>query len=159
MRPVGSPETLEERRIEAVALLDQGYAPVEVARKFGVDRRSVRRWKASQKKKGKAGLKAVPAPGRPSRLDSRKKGKLRELILQGAQAGGFATELWTCPRIAQVIWREFKVHYHVDHVSRLLHSMGFSPQKPERRALERDEKAIRRWVKVDWPEIKKKPKN
>jgi transposase len=66
--------------------------------------------------------------------------------------------LWTCPRVAQVIRREFGVRYHVDHIGRLLRSLGFTPQKPERRARERDESAIQRWVKQDWPRIKKTPR-
>ncbi len=159
MRPTGSPEALETRRFKAITLLEEGYQPVEVAQKLGVDRRSVRRWKASNRKKGLLALKAKPSPGRPSRLISEDKEKLRQEILKGAQAKGFATDLWTCPRIADLIHREFKVRYHVDHICRLLHSLGFSPQKPERRALERDEKSIRRWVKVQWPKVKKKPKN
>ena len=63
--------------------------------------------------------------------------------------------LWTCARVAQVIDREFGVTYHADHVGRLLHSLGFTPQKPRRRARERDEEAIERWRRVDWPRIKK----
>jgi transposase len=157
MRPSGSPAELENRRFEAIALLEKGYQPVEVARKLGVDRRSVRRWKASKKTRGLLALKAKPSPGRPSWLESQQKEKLRNKILQGAKASGFVTDLWTCPRVAEVIHRQFKVRYHVDHVSRLLHSLGFSPQRPERKALERNEKGIRRWVKVRWPDVKKKP--
>jgi transposase len=159
MRPSGSPAVLENRRYEAIALLEEGYQPVEVAKRLGVDRRSVRRWKASKTKKGLAALKAKPSPGRPSQLQSKQKEKLRQIILRGAEANGFTTALWTCPRIAELIHRKFGVRYHVDHVSRLLHSLGFSPQKPERRAIERDEKGIRRWTKVHWPKIKKKPEN
>lgn len=159
MRPLGSPAQLENRRYEAIALLEEGYQPVEVAKRLGVDRRSVRRWKASKIKKGLSALKAKPSPGRPSQLESEDKDKLRQKILKGAKTCGFPTELWTCPRVAELIRREFGVRYHVDHISRLLHSLGFSPQRPERRAMERDEKGIRRWVKVRWPDVKKKLKN
>jgi len=159
MRPTGSPSQLENRRYEAVALLEEGYQPVEVAKRLGVDRRSVRRWKASKIKKGFSALKAKPSPGRPSQLQSKQKDRLRQKILKGAKVCGFPTELWTCPRVAELIRREFGVQYHVDHVSRLLHSLGFSPQKPERRAMERDEEGIRRWVKGRWPNVKKKPAN
>ena len=157
MRPSGSPEALERRRRRAVDLLDRGYAPVDVARRLGVDRRTVRRWKAAYHRHGIDGIAARPGPGRPSKLDDGLRQQLVQLLLRGAQAAGYPTDLWTCPRVAGVIGRRFGVHYHVDHVGRLLHALGFSPQKPQRRARERDEEAIQRWICQDWPRIKKKP--
>ena len=159
MRPLGSPVRLEQRRVEAIRLLEKGFGPVEVARKVGVERRSVRRWKATYRKWGREGLKAKPAPGRPPKLDGHRKRRLESCLLRGARAAGFPTELWTCPRVAQLIRRKFGIQYHVDHISRLLHAMGWSPQRPERRARERDERAIQRWVKGEWPRLKKKPAN
>lgn len=157
MRPTGSPEELEHRRTRAIELLAQGLAPVEVAHMVGVDRRSVRRWNASYRRRGKAALKAKAAPGRPSALDEKARRRVEQILLKEATAAGFPTDLWTCPRVAQVIERRFGVAYHVDHVGRLLHGLGWSPQKPERRAVERDEDEIRRWVKQDWPKVKKTP--
>ena len=156
MRPAGTPETLERRRHKAVALLAEGWSPVEVARHVHVDRRSVRRWRAAHDRDGPRGVASRPAPGRPSKLDAKARRRLEQLLLKGARASGFPTELWTCPRVGEVIRRTFDVEYHVDHLGRLLRSLGWSPQKPERQARERDEAAIRRWVKVDWPRIKKK---
>jgi len=156
MRPFGSPEELERRRVQAIGLLKEGLTPVEVARRLGVDRRSVRRWRAAHEESGKLGVAARPASGRPPKLEAPARAKLEKRLLEGPLACGFATDLWTCPRVAQLIRREFGVRYHVDHVGRLLGSMGWSPQKPERRARERDEEAIRRWTKRDWPGIKKK---
>jgi len=146
---------LEQRRHRGIALLKEGYPPVEVARRMGVDRRSVRRWNAAYRKQGKAGIQARPAPGRPPALDAKGKKRLEKLLLKGAKSAGFATDLWTCPRVAQVIWDRFEVDYHVDHIGRLLHGLGFSPQKPTRRAIERDEGGIQRWIKEDWPRVKK----
>lgn len=157
MRPSGSPEELERRRTRAIELLARGLAPVEVAHMVGVDRRSVRRWKASHRHRGKAALKAKPASGRPPALDPKARLRVEHILLKGAAAAGFPTDLWTCPRVAHVIERRFGVSYHVDHVGRLLHGLGWSPQKPERRAVERDEDEIRRWVKQDWPKVKKTP--
>ena len=157
MRPHGSPAQLEQRRLHALVLLEQGLSPVDVGRRLGVDRRSVRRWKAAARHGGAARLKAIPAPGRPPKLDRRAQRRLARHLLRGAQAAGFPTDLWTCPRVATVIRREFGVRYHADHVGRLLRSLGWSPQKPERRARERDEPAIRRWLQTEWPRIKKKP--
>jgi transposase len=156
MRPSGSPEELQRRRLRAVELLEEGYEPVEVARIVGVDRRSVRRWKSAYRKKGVASLVAHAASGRPPKLGPAQTRQLERELLRGAQAAGFATDLWTCPRVEWLIEQRFGVRYHVDHVCRLLHNLGWSPQKPARRALERDEDRIQRWVKHDWPAIKKK---
>lgn len=157
MRPSGSPQELERRRFRGLALLREGLSPVEVARRVGVDRRSVRRWKASVRGRGTRALAARPASGRPQRLSAENRRRLEKDLLRGAQAAGFETELWTCPRVAQWIARRFHVRYHPDHVCRLLHSLGWSPQKPQRRAIERDEKAVRHWMRHTWAAIKKKP--
>ncbi len=157
MRPFGSPAELERRRLRALDLLKEGFLPVEVARRVGVDRRSVRRWRASFEAEGRSGLKARPVPGRPTKLTEAQRTRLTKAIVRGALAHGFPTDLWTCPRIADLIERKFGVAYHVDHVGRLLHALGFSPQKPERRARERDEEAIETWVRTVWPRVKKKP--
>lgn len=159
MRPFGSPMVLEQRRLQAISLLNKGFAPVEVSRQVGVDRRSVRRWKAAYRRKGSQALKAKPIPGRPPKLAANQRKRLERYLLRGPCAAGFSTELWTCPRITALIQNKFKVHYHVDHVGRLLHSLGWSPQKPERRAIERDEQAIKNWVRYKWPRIKKKLNN
>ena len=157
MRPKGSPAELERRRLRALSLLEQGLQPVEVAQRIGVDRRSVRRWKAAARRNGPKALQALAAPGRPPKLAARHRPRLQRILLRGAQAAGFANDLWTCPRITQLIERHFKVRYHADHVGRLLHSLGWSVQRPVRRARERDEPLIERWVKGQWPRIKKKP--
>lgn len=157
MRPSGTPHELEERRLRAIRLLEEGFSPVEVARQIGVDRRSVRRWKAASRKGGAEAVAAKPASGRPRRLTARDLTRLRRMLLKGAQAAGLPTELWTCPRVAWVIQRQFGVQYHPAHVSRLLHGLGFSPQKPTRRALERDEERIQAWIDQDWPRVKKTP--
>lgn len=158
MRPTGSPRQLEQRRQRAIELLNTGHQPVDVARMLGVDRRSVRRWNAAYRKAGECGLKARPAPGRPPKLNGRQRKQLEQALLKGAKTAGFSSDLWTCPRVAQLIQQRFQVRYHVNHIGRLLHSLGWSPQKPQRRALERDERRIQRWIKEDWAGIKKKPR-
>ena len=155
MRPVGSPQELERRRRRAIELIRQGHTPVEVARMVGCDRRSVRRWKAAYRRHGSAGVGARPILGRPARMDAKAKQRLEKTLLRGAKAAGFPTDLWTCPRVAHVIEERFGIRYHVDHIGRLLHALGWSAQQPERRAVERDEPEIRRWVKQRWPRIKK----
>jgi transposase len=157
MRPTGSPDELEHRRLRALELLGEGLLPHEVAKRVGVDRRSVRRWKAAARIGGDKAVRARPAPGRPTRLSVKDKRKLEGLLLKGPLAAGFGTDLWTCPRVAELIEQRFGVQYHVDHVGRLLHDLGWSPQKPARRAIERDEEQIRRWVREDWQRVKKTP--
>jgi transposase len=137
-------------------LLDQGYSQAEVARMMKVDARSVRRWKAARQSGGKKALRAVPASGRPPKLTEPQRQQLEKQLLRGASAAGFPTDLWTCPRVAEHIQRTFGLRYHVDHIGRLLHAMNWSPQKPTRKAVERDEEGIRQWVKQTWPAIKKK---
>ncbi len=133
MRPSSSPHDLERRRVRAVTLLKQGLAPVEVARRLGVDRRSVRRWRASYERGGATALAAKRAPGRPPRLDHRDKRILAHTLAQGARAvGWYSTDLWTRSRVREVLEYRFDIKYHADHIGRLLRSMGWRYQKPER---------------------------
>lgn len=157
MRPAGSPQALQRRRERAMQLLDEGYQPHEVASMVKADRRSVRRWRAACRQQGTQALQARPAPGRPSKLTDGDKARLEELLLKGAVAAGYPTDLWTCARIAETITAQFGVQYHTDHIGRLMRALGWSVQKPTRRALERDEAAIATWVRTDWPRVKKTP--
>jgi len=157
MRRKGSPEELERRRYRAMELLADGHDAGEVARRVGVDRRSVRRWKAAHREGGDRALSAKPVSGRPPKLTAGQTEELESLLLAGPEAAGFDTDLWTCPRVRDLIRSRFGVRYHVDHIGRLLRSLGWSPQRPQRRAVERDEERIHGWIKNDWPRIKKKP--
>ncbi len=157
MRPHGSPADLEARRRRAVALLDKGLGVREVARQIGCSPMSVSRWRAEVRARGPDALRPKPAPGRPPRVTARQRAKLLTLLLKGATAHGFSTDLWTLPRVAEVIARTFGVRYHPAHVWKILRGEGWSCQKPERRARERDEAAIQRWRTERWPHIKKRP--
>jgi transposase len=148
---------LETRRRRAVALLDKGHRVTEVARIIGCAHSSVVRWRDAVAEDGPAGLAPRPVPGCPAKLTARQRERIPKLLLRGALAWGFRTDLWTTPRIAAVIQRTFGVRYHPTHVGRLLAALDWSCQKPERRALERNEPAIAQWKRVIWPRIKKKP--
>lgn len=156
MRIPGTPAELEARRRRAAALLDQGLGVNDVARRVGASSSSVSRWKTALRKRGPAGLKAKPHPGRKPRLRPADKRRLLTLLKKGAVAAGYINDLWTCRRVAHLIGRTFGVWYDPDHVWKILHALDWSPQKPEPRARERDEKAIERWRKRDWPRLKKK---
>jgi len=155
MRPKGSAAQLEARRRRAVSLLQEGLGIREVARQVGSSPSSVKRWKEMKKAGGSAALAAKPHPGRPPRLSAKQKEKLLRLLLQGASAHGYAGQLWTLPRVAAVIQKHFGVRYHPAHVWKLLRRCGWSAQKPQRRARERDEAEIERWRRARWPHIKK----
>jgi len=133
-----------------------GRGTTEVALRLAVDPRSVRRWKAAYRRRGEAAIVARCAGGRPSKLTSRQRQALQRRLLEGAKANGFPTERWTCPRIAELIERRYGVIYHVDHLPRLLRSLGFSCQSSTRRAIRRGEQANARWVAKDRRRIKRK---
>ena len=157
MRPQGSPAALERRRVQAIELLARDVPVHAVAARLGVDRRSVRRWKRTFRRHGRAGLQARPAPGRPSRLTARQRQQLVRAILAGPEAAGYRTALWTCRRIAQWVRDRFGVSYHPDHIGRLLRACGLTPQRPQRQAKERDDQRIRAWVHTEWTRVKKTP--
>jgi transposase len=148
---------LERRRLEAVRLHGRGFKPSRIAQQLGATRQSVNRWLRGFRRKGRAALAARRTPGRPTRLSAGQRRQLSQLLIRGPVAAGFSTNLWTCPRIALLLRQQLGVNYHVDYLPRLLRSLGFSCQKPESSAIERDEKAIRNWVLRDWTRIKKTP--
>ncbi len=156
MRPHGTPAELEARRRRALAELKKGLSVTEIARRFGCSHSSVITWRDTVRRKGDKGLAARPAPGRPPKLTARQRARLPKLLLKGALAWGYPTALWTTSRVASVIERRFKVKLHRAHVGRVLSDLGWSCQKPERRALQRDEEAIQHWNRYRWHAIKKK---
>jgi transposase len=149
---------LERRRLEALRLLRQGLKQSEVARRLRVVRQSVARWAALERQGGERALRQAGRAGRKPRLSTRQKGQLEQRLLAGPQRLGYQTSLWSSQRVAELIRKEFAVHYHPGHVWKLLVSLGWSCQRPTGRALERNEEAIRHWKKVTWPDIKKKLK-
>lgn len=153
-----SSKDAERRRLKAMVLLEQGWAQAKIARHFGVSRAAVNLWAQAYRRDGPTALKARPRPGAPRKLTERQMQKLEQLLLQGPTRHGYAGELWMLPRVAELIHRRFGVSYDPSGVWHLLHRMGWSCQKPERRARERDEQAIAAWRKHDWPRIKKSSK-
>jgi transposase len=158
MRPSGNQKALEQRRYQAVELLEQGIGTNEVARRLRVTSGAVSQWKATYKQQGRDGLSATPNTGRPAGLNAKQKKRLLRLLLRGPHNFGFATELWTLERIGRVIHLYFGIDYDPSSVWHILRDLGWSCQKPQVRARERDEQAIEKWRKQDWPRIKKSPK-
>jgi transposase len=136
-----------------VELLEEGQEAVVVAHFLGVHRSSVYRWRRSAKR-GWAGLAALPHPHRPAQLTPTQLRQLEKLLAAGAVAQGWPNSLWTTARVADVIHRHFGIRYHHDHVGRFLRQrLGWTPQKPERRARERDEVLILDWQSRIFPRI------
>lgn len=156
MRPHGSPAELERRRRRAIELLGSGHTLSAVARRIGAAVSAVWQWRETFRRKGAQGLAAKPASGRPRKLTARQRQRLPKLLARGARAYGYSNDLWTTRRVASVIERELGVDYHPAHVSRILADLDWSCQKPERRALERNEAAIAHWKRYRWVAIKKK---
>lgn len=155
MRPKGSAAELETRRRLAGRLLLEGRKIGEVAKIVAASVSSVKRWHRMVKKGGLEALKAKPHPGPKPRLNEKQKGRLITMLLDGPCKAGYRTDLWTCPRVAEVIAKKFGVEYHPAHVWKILRSLGWTAQKPERRARERNEADIQRWRREDWPRIKR----
>lgn len=152
----GTAEQLQERRFRAMALLKEGISPCEVARQLGVSRGAVSQWKKAHEAQGDAGLVASKHPGAAPKLTAKECQRLLKLLEQGPRKHGWKTDLWTLPRIAELIQRKFGQQYDQSGVWRLMRRLGWSCQKPERRARERDPNAIEHWRKQDWPRIKKR---
>jgi len=159
MRPIGTQKQLEQRRKWAVQLLNNGLGICETARQVGASPSSVVRWRDAYKKGGPNALNSRPPPHRPCRLTEKQLQKLQSILLKGARANGYKTELWTLKRIAQVIRRNFGVDYQLSGVWYILSRLRYSCQKPQRRAKERNEQAIETWRNQRWPYIKKRTKN
>lgn len=149
-------EQMAERRKAGVRLFEKGkLSQAEIARQLGVSAAAVCVWAKKLNKYGKESLQPSKASGRPSNLTPKQKSKLLKKMSAGAIASGFETERWTLVRVQALIEKEFEVHYHQNYISRLLHDLGWSVQKPETRAMERDEDLIRAWLSKDWNRIKK----
>jgi transposase len=148
---------LEKRRIRAATMFDKGYSASEVARRLGVGRQSSCRWKNTWEAGGTDALRSKGHAGRKPRLGIQQRGEITAALIQGPEAQGYRTNLWTLPRVARLIKGMTGVDYHPGHVWRLLRSLGFSCQRPTRRAIERNEQKITFWKQTTWPALKKKP--
>ena len=150
----------EGRRFQAWHLLQQDWSQRQIAAALGVTEGAVSQWIARAREEGPEALRHRPRPGAPCRLTAEQLARLLTLLHRGAEAYGFRGQVWTCGRIAAVIHQEFGISYHAVHVGRLLKAIRWSPQKPVRRARQRDDVAITRWREDTWPALKRghKPK-
>jgi transposase len=155
MRHAQKLKEMERRRRRGARLLAAGESQAEVARRLGVSRQTVMRWDRTRQDGGMEALRRAQHFGRPERLSVSQRQELVQLLKDGAIASGFPTELWTLPRIAQLVEQKFAVSLVPSSVWRLLGRLGWSVQRPTGQARERDERAIRTWKAKRWPELKK----
>jgi transposase len=151
-------DRLQARRLRAAELFTAGVGQAEIARRLGVARQSVHLWHQRWQAEGVDGLRSRGPTGPSPKLSDAQLARVEQALLEGATANGFVGELWTLDRIAIVIQRLTGVRHHPAWVWALLrHRLGWSVQRPVRRAAERDQAAIDRWVKNDWPRILQTP--
>jgi transposase len=146
----------EARRRLAVTKVNEGRSPADVADFLGVHVETVRRWVRTHRVAGDDGLAGKPHLGRTPFLTADQERQVLGWVADKPTAHGFRTDLWTARRVADLIRRRFGVEYHPGYLREWLAKRGYSPQKPARRARERNPGAIDRWVTEDWPRIQKK---
>ena len=151
-RPIGTADELERRRTQAVQAVADGEPRKTVAKVLGVHVKTVSRWVRAARQPGGLAAKTHPGPT-PGLTDADLK-RLAELLLQGAKGHGWHNQLWTADRVARLIEREFDIRYHPEHVRDILkRRLGWTSQKPRRKARERNDKEVARWVGDEFPRI------
>jgi transposase len=158
MNPI-APNWKEARRRQAWRLKQRGWPQRQIAEALGVSEGAVSQWMKRAREEGPNALRHRPPPGAPRRLSAEQLARLPEFLQRGPKAYGFRGELWTRRRIAAVIQLEYGISYHPRHVGRLCQAIRWSPQKPTRRARQRDEAAIAHWREEIWPAIKRGPRH
>src|ERR1017187_3150033 len=146
----------EWRRLRAWELKQEGLSQQDIAFTLGASKGCVSKWMHAAKEGGTEALRSHASAGPPARLTAAQRDKIPDFLWHGAEAYGFRGDVWTCPRVAQVIEWEFGICYHRDHVSRMLKDMGWTPQIPITRAVQRDEVVIANWRVEVWPELRRK---
>tara|TARA_B110001454_G_C12658519_1_gene408493 strand:+ start:186 stop:665 length:480 start_codon:yes stop_codon:yes gene_type:complete len=150
-----NPHELEKRRLQAGKMFEKGVSQVRISQKFTVSRAAVCQWYTMWKTDKKKGLKSRGLPGFDSKLTEEKKKKLKNIILNGPIKSGYVTDFWTINRVRAVTKKQLNVDLGYTRIWNTVLSLGFSCQKPERRARERNEKAIVDWKQNTFPRLKK----
>ena len=156
MRKKGTRQEWDRVRNIAANMFDQGCKAVEIAKFLEVDDQTIRAWLRKYRTSGREALVSRKPPGRPARLDDAQRQRLAELLIKTPKECGFDKYLWTQQLIADLIEREFQVKYHHDHIGVILKDIGYSHQKPQRRAREHDPAKVAAWRQEVWPDLLKK---
>jgi transposase len=154
MNPYMSPDERERRRRLAVEWVDGGQKQTEVAQLLGVGKSTVPGWMKTFRDQGSAALASKPRSGRPRKLSTEQENEVLSWFSRSPTEFGFDTELWTAPRVTELIRRKWKIRFHVRYINQWLAQRRITPQKPTRQPRERDEAKIRKWVRYEWPRVK-----
>jgi len=147
---------MEQRRMQAADLFEEGVIPAEIARRVGVRHQIVSQWRKAWRQDGRDALRAAGRAGRKPKLTEAQLANVAHVLANGAEANGYTTDLWTLLRVAEVIERVTGVSYHPGHVWYVLRDqLNWTWQRPARRAVERNDAAIEHWVKKRWPQLQK----
>jgi transposase len=147
---------MERRRMRAAELFEHGVIPAEIARRVGVRHQVVSQWRKAWREGGREALRAAGRAGRRPKLTDAQRAEVEQALVNGAEANGYLTDLWTLPRVAETIERLTGVSYHPGHVWYVLRDqLDWTWQRPARRAVERNDEAIEQWVKKRRPQLKK----
>ena len=158
VRPRRDFEALTERRLRAGKMFENGSAQADVVRELGVSRETASQWHATWREHGVEGLRGAQRAGRLPRLTDEQLVKVERALAKGPTHNGFPTELWTLTRVATVIERVTGVGYSTTQTWSILRTrLGWSRQRPARRAIEADQDAIVAWARDRWPVVKKTP--
>ena len=142
--------------MHAAELFEQGVIPAEIGRRLGVTHQIVSEWRKAWWRTGRDGLRGAGRAGRKPKLSNEQLAHVAHALASGAEANGYTGDVWTLPRVAEVIQRLTGVSYHPGHVWYVLRDqLDWTWQRPARRAVERNDAAIAHWVKQRWPQLKK----
>jgi transposase len=156
MRTKGTAAELEARRRLAVQRVADGWSRAEVAAFLGVHRETVAEWVRAHEAGGAPALAAKPHPGRTPFLTAEQEKQVLGWLADPPTKHGFSTDLWTAKRVAQLILQKLKVKFHPHYLREWLTKRNYTPQKPARRAKQRNPEAVAGWLQKDWPRIKKR---
>ena len=157
-RPRRDLKAMEERRLQAADLFRRGVIPAEIARQVGVSHQVVSEWRKVWRQGGRAALRSAGRVGRPAKLSTAQLAKVEKALAKGAEANGYTGDVWTLPRVAEVIQRLTGVADHPGYVWYILRKqLRWTWQRPARKAVERDDAAIQQWVEQRWPQLEKEP--
>lgn len=148
-------DAMEHFRFQAIKLWKKKKKVKEIAEFFGVTIDAVYKWIRKYKQKGLNGLKKKMAHGAKPKLEKKDIRKIISCIKKPATDFGYETALWDCRRLQQLIKKQLKKDIHISNIWRMLKSWKISRQVPEKKALEQDEKAVKKWLEEEWPKIKK----
>ena len=148
---------MEQRRLKAVRLFEQERPDADIARKLDITRQSVGRWRSQWNAGGIQALKSKGAAGVKPRLTPAQTDQVIAAIKAGPLAAGHPTDVWTLPRVGDLVHQLTGERYHSGHCWHLLRRLGFSCQRPVRRAIERDDQKINHWKRYQWTALKKRP--